>query len=83
MIRPIYTVHCKVKKHHNLIRLLHKSVNKKYGLKVHQNVDDTHNHVLILSSTHDSSAKHYLHRPRPYFTGICIIYIYHLIYKYN
>lgn len=73
--RPVYTVHCKVKKHQHIARLLQKTVNKKYGLKCHHSVDDTNNHILIVSSTHDSFAKQLLHRPRPYFTGIyCIIY---------
>lgn len=68
MNRPIYTVSCKVKKHQNLIRLLQKTVNKKLGLKCHHTVADINNHILIVSN--DSSAKQFLHRPRPYFAGI-------------
>lgn len=70
MNRPTYTVHCNVKKHQNIVRLLQKTMNKKLGLKCHHTVDNTNNHILIVSSTHDSSAKHFLHRPRPYFAGI-------------
>jgi len=59
-----------VKKHQNIVRLLQKTVNKKLGLKCHHTVDNTNNHILIVSSTHDSSAKNFLHRPKPYFAGI-------------
>lgn len=70
MNRPTYTVHCKVKKHQNIVRLLQKTVNKKLGLKCHHTVDNTNNHILIVSSTRDLSAKHFLHRPRSYFTDV-------------
>ncbi|KAL5237268.1 hypothetical protein ACI65C_004678 [Semiaphis heraclei] len=70
MNRPTYTVHCNVKKHQNIVRLLQKTMNKKLGLKCHHTVDNTNNHILIVSSTHDSSAKHFLHRPRPYFADV-------------
>lgn len=70
MNRPTYTVHCKVKKHQNIVRLLQKTVNKKLGLKCHHTVDNINNHILTVSSIRDTSAKHFLHRPRPYFTGI-------------
>ncbi|XP_022163392.1 ATP-dependent zinc metalloprotease YME1 homolog isoform X3 [Myzus persicae] len=70
MNRPTYTVHCNVKKHQNIVRLLQKTVNKKLGLKCHHTVDNTNNHILIVSSTRDSSAKHFLHRPRPYFADV-------------
>jgi len=67
-----------MKKHQNIVRLLQKTMNKKLGLKFHHAVDNTNNHILIVSSTHDSSAKHILHRPRPYFAGILfsILFIY-------
>ncbi|XP_060844046.1 ATP-dependent zinc metalloprotease YME1L isoform X3 [Rhopalosiphum padi] len=68
--RPTYTVHCKMKKHQNIVRLLQKTVNKKLGLKCHHTVDNIKNHILIVSNTRDSSAKHFLHRPRPYFTDV-------------
>ncbi|XP_060855852.1 ATP-dependent zinc metalloprotease YME1L isoform X1 [Metopolophium dirhodum] len=70
MNRPTYTVQCNVKKHQNILRLLQKTVNKKLGLKCHQTVDNTNNHILIVSSTRDSSAKHFLHRPKPYFADV-------------
>lgn len=76
MNRPIYTVNCKVKKHQHFVRSLQKSVNKKHSIKFCHNVDNINNHILIVSSLNDSSAKHFLHRPRPYFTGI-------YIYKYT
>lgn len=67
--RPTFTVHCKMKKHQNIVRLLQKTVNKKLGLKCHHTMNNTNNHILIVSNTRDSTAKHFLHRPRPYFTG--------------
>ncbi|XP_026818423.1 ATP-dependent zinc metalloprotease YME1 homolog isoform X3 [Rhopalosiphum maidis] len=70
MNRPTYTVHCKIKKHQNIVRLLQKTVNKKFGLKCHHTMDNINNHILIVSNTRDSSAKHFLHRPRPYFTDV-------------
>lgn len=66
--RPIYTVNCKVKKHQNIVRLLQKTVNKKLGLKCHHTVDDTNNHILIVSN--DTSTKQFLHHHKPHFTGI-------------
>lgn len=73
----MFTVHCNVKKHQNILRLLQKTVNKKHGLKCVHTVDDVNNHFLIVSSTHDLSAKHLLSRPRPYFAGI-YKYIYYV-----
>ncbi|KAL4103674.1 hypothetical protein QTP88_019023 [Uroleucon formosanum] len=70
MNRPTYIVQCNVKKHQNIIRLLQKTVNKKLSLKCHHTMDNTNNHVLIVSSTRDSFAKHFLHRPKPYFTDV-------------
>ncbi|XP_025406784.1 ATP-dependent zinc metalloprotease YME1 homolog isoform X2 [Sipha flava] len=67
MNRP-YSVHCKVKQHQNLVRMLQKSVNKNLGLKCYHTVDN--NHILILSNSHVSSGKHILHHPRPFFTDI-------------
>lgn len=58
-----------MKKHQNIVRLLQKTVNKKLGLKCHHTMNNTNNHILIVSNTRDSTAKHFLHRPRPYFTG--------------
>jgi len=75
MNRPIYTVHCEVKKHQNIIRLLQKTVNKKYGIQCCHMMDDTNNHFLFVSNTRDSSTKHFLHRSRPYFAGIFILFI--------
>ncbi|VVC34208.1 Hypothetical protein CINCED_3A008503 [Cinara cedri] len=69
MSRSIYTVQCKLKKHQNLIRLLQKTGNKKLELKCHHDVYDIKKHILMVSNTHES-AKHFLYRPRPYFTGI-------------
>ncbi|XP_027838943.1 ATP-dependent zinc metalloprotease YME1L isoform X2 [Aphis gossypii] len=68
--RPTFTVHCKMKKHQNIVRLLQKTVNKKLGLKCHHTMNNTNNHILIVSNTRDSTAKHFLHRPRPYFTDV-------------
>lgn len=74
MNRPsIYTVHCKVKKHQNIVCLLQKTVGKKHGLKCHYSKNHINNHILIVSSTHGASAKHFLHWPRPYFTGIYLV----------
>lgn len=74
MNRPIYAVHCKVKKHQNILHLLQKTLSKKHGLKCQHSVDDVNNHILFLSSAHDLSAKHLLHRPRPYFTGMYYLF---------
>lgn len=68
--RPTFTVHCKMKKHQNIVRLLQKTVNKKLGLKCHHTMNNTNNHILIVSNTRDSTAKHFLHRPRPYCTDV-------------
>lgn len=63
-----------MKKLQNIISLLQKTENKKLDLKFHHTVDNTNNHILIVSSTCDSSSKHFLHHPRPYFTGISFIF---------
>lgn len=65
-----------MKKHQNIVRLLQKTVNKKFGLKCHHTVNNTNNHILIVSNTHDSTAKHFLHHPRPYFTGKSLFFFY-------
>ncbi|XP_025208239.1 ATP-dependent zinc metalloprotease YME1 homolog isoform X2 [Melanaphis sacchari] len=70
MNRPTFTVHCKTKKHQNIVRLLQKTVNKTFGLKCHHTVDSINNHVLVVSNTHNSSAKNFLYRRRPYFTDV-------------
>jgi len=58
-----------VKKHQNIVRMLQKTVNKKLGLKCHHTVDNTNNHILFVSSTRDSSAKNFLHRAKPFYSG--------------
>lgn len=93
MNRPICAVHCKGKKHQNILRLLQKTVSKKHSLKRHHSVNDVNNHILTFSSAHDLFAKNLLNWPRPYFTGKYLplfinmlkpIYYYSLInYKCN
>lgn len=67
---PMFTVHCKVKKHQNIVRLLQKTINKKHGLKYLHTVNDINDHIFVVSNTHGSSVKHLLNRPRPSFAGI-------------
>ncbi|XP_050426443.1 ATP-dependent zinc metalloprotease YME1L [Adelges cooleyi] len=55
-----------VKKHQHYVGLLQKTLNKKVGKRCYYTVDANSN-CLIVSSKHDSTAKLFLYRPRPYY----------------